>query len=49
MLLSVPLVIKLVISFFTNINLGLRYVLPIFPFLFIAAGSKVVPWAAGIG
>ena len=48
MLLSVPLVIVLVISFFTNINLGLRYVLPIFPFLFISAG-KVVPWAAGIG
>ena len=35
-------------SFFTDINLGLRYVLPIFPYLFIAAG-KLVPWAAGMG
>ncbi|MEA2630724.1 MAG: hypothetical protein QOE66_943, partial [Chloroflexota bacterium] len=33
---------------FTNINLGLRYVLPIFPYLFIGAG-KLVPWAAGMG
>jgi hypothetical protein len=38
----------LVISFFTNINLGLRYVLPIFPFLFISAG-KLTPWAFGLG
>ena len=48
MLLAVPLVLLLVISVFTNINLGLRYVLPIFPFLFISAG-KLVPWAASIG
>ncbi len=36
-----------VMSVFTNINLGLRYVLPVFPYLFISAG-KLVPWAAGI-
>jgi hypothetical protein len=48
MLLTIPLVVLFVFSIFTNINLGLRYVLPIFPYLFISAG-KLVPWAAGIG
>lgn len=43
----VPLVVLFVMSVFTNINLGLRYVLPIFPFVFIAAG-KLVPWASGM-
>ena len=33
-------------SFLTDIQLGLRYVLAIVPFIFIAAG-KVVPWALG--
>jgi hypothetical protein len=47
MLLAYPLLFLLVISLFTNINLGLRYVLPIFPFLFISAG-KLVPWVSGI-
>jgi 4-amino-4-deoxy-L-arabinose transferase-like glycosyltransferase len=47
-LLAVPLILLFVISVFTNINLGLRYVLPIFPYLFISAG-KLVWWAAGIG
>jgi 4-amino-4-deoxy-L-arabinose transferase-like glycosyltransferase len=47
-LLVVPLILLFVISVFTNINLGLRYVLPIFPYLFISAG-KLVPWAAGLG
>jgi 4-amino-4-deoxy-L-arabinose transferase-like glycosyltransferase len=47
-LLAVPLIHLFVISVFTNINLGLRYVLPIFPYLFISAG-KLVPWAVGIG
>jgi len=44
--LAVPAFVLLVMSVFTNINLGLRYVLPIFPFVFIAAG-KLSPWAAG--
>ena len=35
-------------SFLTDINLGLRYVLSIFPYVFIAAG-KVVPWVEGVG
>jgi hypothetical protein len=47
-LLSVPVVVLGVMSIFTNINLGLRYVLPVFPYLFISAG-KLVPWAAGMG
>ena len=46
-LLSVPIVVLVIMSVFTNINLGLRYVLPIFPYLFVSAG-KLVPWAAGI-
>jgi hypothetical protein len=34
-------------SFLTDICLGLRYILPIFPYVFIATG-KVVPWASGM-
>ena len=33
-------------SFLTDICLGLRYILPMFPYVFIATG-KVVPWASG--
>jgi 4-amino-4-deoxy-L-arabinose transferase-like glycosyltransferase len=40
---TVPVVILVSISFFTDINLGLRYVLPIAPYAFIAAG-KIAPW-----
>ncbi|HMB04285.1 MAG TPA: glycosyltransferase family 39 protein [Isosphaeraceae bacterium] len=47
MVVSVPLVVLVVMSVCTNINLGLRYVLPIFPYLFISTG-KLVPWAAGL-
>jgi len=47
MLLSVPVVVMVAITFFTNINIGLRYVLPIFPFVMISAG-KLAPWAAGL-
>ncbi len=42
-LFSVPAVIVIAMSFFTDINLGLRYVLPVLPFGFIAAG-RLVPW-----
>ncbi len=42
-LATVPLVILLSISFLTDINLGLRYILPIAPYVFISSG-KVVPW-----
>ncbi len=40
---TVPVIVLVSMSFLTNINLGLRYVISIFPYLFIAAG-KVVPW-----
>lgn len=46
-LLVPPIVVLAVISFFTNINLGLRYVLPVFPYAFIACG-KLVPWAVNL-
>ena len=46
-LATIPLVVLIAMSFFTNINLGLRYVLSIFPYVFIAMG-KVVPWMQGI-
>jgi len=46
-LLTVPVVILVVISFLTDINLGLRYVLPIAPYVFIATG-KIVPWLEGL-
>ncbi len=44
---AVPLVVVAVMSFGTNIALGLRYVLPIFPYLFISLG-RLAPWIAGI-
>jgi hypothetical protein len=44
--LMVPAAVLIIISAFTNIAIGLRYVLPIFPYLFISAG-KLIPWAAG--
>ena len=44
-LATIPVVIMITMSFFTDINLGLRYVLAIFPYLYIAAG-KLAPWVA---
>jgi hypothetical protein len=44
---SVPVTVLVTMSVLTDINLGLRYVLPIAPYVFIAVG-KVVPWAAGL-
>jgi 4-amino-4-deoxy-L-arabinose transferase-like glycosyltransferase len=44
---TVPLVILFSMSFLTDINLGLRYVLPIAPYVFIAAG-KAAPFAMGL-
>ncbi|HWE35795.1 MAG TPA: glycosyltransferase family 39 protein [Isosphaeraceae bacterium] len=43
-LLMVPATVLGVMSFATDINLGLRYVLPIFPYMAVFAG-KVAPWA----
>ena len=45
-LLVVPVGVLGAMSFLTDICIGLRYVLPIFPYAFIACG-KVVPWAVG--
>ncbi|WP_074306598.1 ArnT family glycosyltransferase [Singulisphaera sp. GP187] len=45
--LALPVIVILVMSVLTNINLGLRYVLASFPFVFISIG-KVVPWATGL-
>ncbi len=44
---TVPVVVLFSMSFLTDINLGLRYVLPILPYLFIAIG-KVAPWIASM-
>jgi len=44
---TVPLVVLVSMSFFTDINLGLRYVLPIAPYVFIATG-KVAPWVLSL-
>jgi len=41
------LVILGLMSFGTNIALGLRYVLPIAPYVFVSAG-RLAPWAAGL-
>jgi hypothetical protein len=40
---TVPIVILFAMSFLTDINLGLRYILAVFPYLFIQAG-KLAPW-----
>jgi Dolichyl-phosphate-mannose-protein mannosyltransferase len=45
--LSTAVVVLLAMSFLTDICLGLRYILPIFPYLFIGVG-KLVPWASGL-
>lgn len=47
-MLAVPLVVVAVMSLGTDINLGLRYVLPAFPYAFVAIG-RIAPWAAGLG
>ncbi len=44
---TVPLAILISMSLLTDINIGLRYVLPIAPYVFIAAG-KVVPWSMSL-
>ena len=44
---TVPLVVLFTMSVLTDINLGLRIVLAVLPYVFIAAG-KVVPWIKGM-
>ena len=45
--LAIPVGVLGAMSFLTDICLGLRYILPIFPYVFIATG-KVIPWADGL-
>jgi Dolichyl-phosphate-mannose-protein mannosyltransferase len=45
--LAIPIGVLAAMSFLTDICLGLRYILPIFPYVFIATG-KVGPWAFGM-
>ena len=45
--LAIPVGLLAAMSFLTDICLGIRYVLPIFPYVFVATG-KVVPWAASL-
>lgn len=50
------LVVLIVFSFFNNINVGLRYILPVFPFLFVWLGQlsrldfhkHLLRWGAGV-
>lgn len=44
----VPATVFLAMTFATDINIGLRYVLPMFPYLCISAG-RLAPWALGLG
>ena len=46
--LALPVGVLAAISFLTDICLGLRYILPVFPFVFVAAG-KIAPWVASLG
>lgn len=41
--LGYPAIVLFAMTALTDINLGLRYILAVFPFVFVAAG-KVVPW-----
>ena len=43
-----PILVFTAMSFFTDINLGVRYVLPVLPFFFIGCG-RVVPWMTDDG
>jgi hypothetical protein len=45
--LAFPAIVLFAMTALTDINLGLRYVLPIFPFVYVAAG-KVVPAIAAV-
>ena len=46
--LALPVGVLAAMSFLTDICLGLRYILPIFPFVFVATG-KIAPWIIGLG
>ncbi len=45
--LTLPVGVLVAISLLTDICLGLRYILPVLPFVYVATG-KVAPWVAGL-
>jgi hypothetical protein len=45
--LAFPATVLVAMTAFTDINLGVRYILPVFPFVFVATG-KLVPWVASL-
>ena len=45
--LALPIGVLASISLLTDICLGIRYILPVFPFVHVATG-KVAPWALGL-
>ncbi len=46
-MLIVPVATILMMTFLTDINIGLRYVLPALPYLYVGAG-RIVPFVAGL-
>ena len=46
--LALPVGVLAAISLLTDICLGIRYILPVFPFVYVTTG-KVAPWAWGLG
>ncbi len=45
--LTLPVGVVGAMSFLTNICLGLRYILPVFPYAYVATG-RLAPWVAGL-
>jgi 4-amino-4-deoxy-L-arabinose transferase-like glycosyltransferase len=45
--LAVPAAVLVAMTFGTDINLGLRYILPAFPYVYVAMG-RLAPWATGL-
>lgn len=45
--LAVPSAVVFAMTFATDINLGLRYILPAFPYVYVAMG-RLAPWALGM-
>jgi hypothetical protein len=44
--LVVPVVLYALVSLITNLNIGHRHLLPIYPFLFVLCGVLALPWRA---
>ncbi|HYV85656.1 MAG TPA: glycosyltransferase family 39 protein [Patescibacteria group bacterium] len=50
-ILNAPIVVVLIVTCFWKVNIGLRHLLPIYPFLYVGAGRLLMPAGiqAGIG